>query len=253
MAQTIYEASPNALIPQPERTVATFPSGLVRVDRKYICRTTAAATHRATLAVGNAPPDGQSEPATDGVYIYPDAQETQRGDGFTEFSVSAYGRTRTGLQQIYMETAFIDQDFTTSPIMRIGVYKVNGTAITETVGGLSIEDIDIDESVYTPISIFLYASPSDFLLSITQTNIVSHDMQTRRPVVIGSGPQFIRSTRRTRRYFTAQMTTDGTTVSQTVGFWLDDPQLNIVNVVNFGTWNEVRISTIHLIAPFILV
>ena len=94
MAAIIYEKTPGALTPTGDRTVSTFPSGLVRVDQTFVCKTTAAAYHRADLAVGNDFPNG-TYPAMDGLKIFPDAQEVQRTDGFTEFKVSGYGRTNT--------------------------------------------------------------------------------------------------------------------------------------------------------------
>jgi len=49
MAAIIYEKNTNGLIATGQRTVATFDSGLVRVDRKYVCRSSAASIHSATL------------------------------------------------------------------------------------------------------------------------------------------------------------------------------------------------------------
>jgi hypothetical protein len=94
MPAIIYEKTPGALIPTGDRTVSTFPSGLVRVDQTFVCKTTAAENHRADLAVGNDFPNG-IYPTMDGLKIFPDAQEVQRTDGFTEFKVSGYGRTNT--------------------------------------------------------------------------------------------------------------------------------------------------------------
>jgi hypothetical protein len=91
---TSLEAS-NGLIPQPGRAVNTFPSGLVRVDQTYLGLTANAATHRAILAVGNDMPDGDTAPCIDGLKIFPEVQERRREDGFTEYIVSAYGRTKT--------------------------------------------------------------------------------------------------------------------------------------------------------------
>ena len=94
MPAIIYQRTPGELFATGERTVSIFPSGLVRVDQTFICPETAAATHRASLAVGSNMPGG-SQPAIDGLYIYPAPQEKTRSDGFTEFTVSAYGRTNT--------------------------------------------------------------------------------------------------------------------------------------------------------------
>jgi hypothetical protein len=98
MSATIYEKESNGLYSTGQRSVSTFPSGLVRVDQTLVCRNTAAASHRSSLAVGTAMPGG-SYPAIDGLKIFPEPQEKQRGDGFTEFIVSAYGRvSMTGIE-----------------------------------------------------------------------------------------------------------------------------------------------------------
>ena len=81
------------LVMAPGRSVQTFPSGLVRVERRYLCRRTDAIRFRSDLAVGNALPGDGGAPAFDGLYIFPEAQEQAREDGFTEFQVTAYGRS----------------------------------------------------------------------------------------------------------------------------------------------------------------
>ena len=100
---TIYEKTPGALIATPGRTVATFPTGLLRVDQTYICATASAATHRARLVVGGAMPDGNNVPSSEALSISPAPQEVERGDGFTEFKVSAYGRTAGILPAVVMK------------------------------------------------------------------------------------------------------------------------------------------------------
>lgn len=100
MSYTIFTSNPAALIAQPGRAVNTFPSGLVRVDQTYLGLTSQAAAHRATLAVGNDMPDGDSSPCLDGLKIFPEVQERRREDGFTEYIVSAYGRLNTSGQML---------------------------------------------------------------------------------------------------------------------------------------------------------
>jgi hypothetical protein len=94
MSYTLYKST-SGLIAQPGRSVSTFPSGLVRVDQTYLGLTANAATNRATLAVGNDMPDGDTAPCIDGLKIFPEAQERRREDGFTEYIVSAYGRANS--------------------------------------------------------------------------------------------------------------------------------------------------------------
>ena len=118
MSYTIFIANPTALIPQPGRAVNTFPSGLVRVDQTYLGLTSQATTHRATLAVGNDMPDGDSSPCIDGLKIFPEVQERRREDGFTEFIVSAYGRVNTTGSVVFNWEVFTLSAFNTT-----GIYK----------------------------------------------------------------------------------------------------------------------------------
>jgi hypothetical protein len=99
MATIIYEQTPGALIPTGDRVISTFPSGLVRVDQSFSCKTSSATTHRNALAVGNNFPNG-NYPAIDGLNIFPEPQEKIGSDGFTEFLVSAYGRTTTDVNDV---------------------------------------------------------------------------------------------------------------------------------------------------------
>jgi hypothetical protein len=85
----------NGIIALPGRSISTFPSGLVRVDRTYAVRADRASAVRREFAAGNLLPFDDGTPAIDGLYIFPEPQETRRDDGFVEFRVSAYGRTST--------------------------------------------------------------------------------------------------------------------------------------------------------------
>jgi hypothetical protein len=97
MSYTLFNSTSAAtdLIAQPGRAVNTFPSGLLRVDQVYLGLTANAATHRAILAVGNDMPDGDTSPCIDGLKIFPEVQERRREDGWTEYIVSAYGRSKS--------------------------------------------------------------------------------------------------------------------------------------------------------------
>jgi hypothetical protein len=88
------------LITLPTRSVQTYPSGLVRVERVYACRKNQAATFRKTVDVGLPLPNDDGSPAIDGLFIFPNAIEVLREDGFIEFRVTAYGRTNLTGQRI---------------------------------------------------------------------------------------------------------------------------------------------------------
>jgi hypothetical protein len=135
---TIYQKTPGALIPQGGRTVATFPSGLCRVDQTFICPTSNESTHRAALAVGNDFP-GDDAPSVVGLKIFPDVQEVRGADGFTEFRVSGYGRTgeegrNVQLLPLYFDARFIELD---------GTWYAQSELTEEESVGTTIRDLDI--------------------------------------------------------------------------------------------------------------
>jgi hypothetical protein len=100
MAQIIYQKDSTALIPQGNRTVSTFPSGLVKVDQSFIGRTSLESSHRHQFAIGNSFIT-ENDPSIDGLSIFPSIQEKRMPNGFTEYIVTAYGRTNmTGISYI---------------------------------------------------------------------------------------------------------------------------------------------------------
>ena len=151
---TIFIANPTALIAQPGRAVNTFPSGLVRVDQVYLGLTSQAATHRATLAVGNDMPDGDSSPCIDGLKIFPEVQERRREDGFTEFIVSAYGRSKA-TATIAREVKQLSEpaDF----YLRDMLIK-RGTATAKIVSATipTFDSLNFPADTFDPISAFLF-------------------------------------------------------------------------------------------------
>lgn len=84
------------------KNVKTFPSGLVLVSQQYAVPKGLEANYAARFAVGNLLQI--SSPAVDGLYIFPEPEWRDSGDGFTRITVSAYGRS--GLQP-KIETSFI--------------------------------------------------------------------------------------------------------------------------------------------------
>jgi hypothetical protein len=97
MAYTYHGTS--ELIALPNRVVQTYPSGLVRVEQSFVCRNANVETYRNQLKAGAKMPNDDA-PAIDGLYIFPDAAEVARDDGFSEFRVTAYGRTNKTGQRI---------------------------------------------------------------------------------------------------------------------------------------------------------
>jgi hypothetical protein len=110
------------LIALPNRTVQTFPSGLVRVERSFVCRKDRVARFRNTIKVNEPMPFDDGAPAIDGLYIFPEPQELVRDDGFVEFRVTAYGRT--GL------VPFVERGSSLGTITVTSVREVNDSDVT---------------------------------------------------------------------------------------------------------------------------
>jgi hypothetical protein len=91
MPRIIYTSFYSGLVQQGDRSVTTFPSGLLKVEQTFIGLTSNESTDRLTLQIGDPFPLDDS-PSIDGVFIFPATQETRDSSGFTTYKVSGYGR-----------------------------------------------------------------------------------------------------------------------------------------------------------------
>ena len=167
MPQIIYEKNAGELIPQGGRSVSTFPSGLVRVDQTFICSTPNIATHRASLKVKEDFPGG-SEPAIDGLYIYPEVQENRRGDGFSELIASGYGRTANTLQNIRKQVftgTLQRRSVSGSTTLFYSQNIINGFIAIKDGDSLSVEDLGLDDQLLVPFN--LVNTDDDYEIVIT--------------------------------------------------------------------------------------
>lgn len=152
----IHEQTANSLYKQAERTASTFPSGLLRVDQKYICNTAAAATHRVSLAVGNSLPDDDDAPAIDGLFIFPHCQESRQAGGFTEFLASAYGRTTTEPSN-FINSEIVVQAPAQPTFNAASTYKLRNFTceiVGLTADGLSLDSLNLDPEATEPYDFF---------------------------------------------------------------------------------------------------
>lgn len=190
--QTIYEQTAGSLIPQPDRSVATFDSGLIRVDQDFVCTTSSADTHRATLSVGSSFP-GNTSPAIDGLVIFPSPQESRAGDGFTTFMVSGFGRytdtlisqrrgsTSTTILSSYVEdVAGVPITTDTREFAIVTTNNLVGKIAIIEQDGLTFQQLNLDPAFGDPISV-IPVNPTDVIAEIsrssTAVNAVSWDGQ----------------------------------------------------------------------------
>jgi hypothetical protein len=182
---TIYEQTAGSLIPQPDRSVATFDSGLIRVDQEFVCTTATAETNRSTLAVGNEFP-GDTSPAIDGLFIFPAAQESRTGDGLTTFRLSGYGRStdqlisqRRGTTTTTITSSYVEDSGgvpTTTDTRNFAIISTNSLvgkiAILE-ADGLTYEQLNLDPSFSEPLAV-TPIDPGDVIEEISRSSITEN-------------------------------------------------------------------------------
>lgn len=172
MPNIIYQKNPGQLIPQGDRTISTFPSGLIRVDQTFVCDANSAASYRTSLFTGSDMP-GDSPEVFDGLYVFPAPQERNRSDGFVEFIVSAFGRKDDSVNVtesiIPDNTSAFENGFTTHrkiitlkyvtrnfdlnikyPTTRSFAYKLSTTSPDQEIALLSNDDNLISQTVTIP-------------------------------------------------------------------------------------------------------
>jgi hypothetical protein len=269
MPAIIYQKTPGGLFATGERTVSTFPSGLVRVDQTFICPTSDAATHRAALAVGNDMP-GDSAPAIDGLKIFPEPQEKKRDNGFTEFIVSAYGRVSTNstINESIKSTSWRGNIYTRKTIDLIYVIQGSENLIRYPEISPSWLVLDIDWNVSfdlktngdtllnQTISLTDYFRPT-FVFSFVGTGTVtlSGSGVSSTTTITGIGPDTVKTQTVDRsgasgivieiavsgdvRLATLKRaTTQPPAIEFSRGYWLAAG----TQITNFGTFKEVSVS-----------
>ena len=239
MPQIIYEKNAGELIPQGGRSVSTFPSGLVRVDQTFICSTPNVATHRANLKVGNDFP-GSSEPAIDGLYIYPEVQENRRGDGFSELIASGYGRTADTLQnirkQVFTESLIktfaedVGGNLLNLTFLLYSRNIINGFIAIKDGDSLSVEDLGLDDQLFVPFN--LVNTDDNYEIVITSIDFNYKSLN----YIDWNGDLRTRYLSKMNFYNTRW----GSGISYDLG-WAS-PVIKVINNQNFGLFKELEIS-----------
>jgi hypothetical protein len=241
MPNIIYQKTPGQLIAQGDRTVSTFPSGLIRVDQSFICATADAASQRALLQVESNFPGG-NEPAIDGIYVYPEIQEKRQSDGFTEFIVSGYGRTQITLQNeqkrinTIQTVAFIPFAIPGS-ISTKGIYisnnVVSGYVVIEKNEGLDVDGLGFATDYFNRYNIISY-------ISDVQTKIISSETRPYGFYVDWNGDLKNKSLSRIGMQFS---NTSGEFVDSDVYYYqYTNPIITVINRNNCGKFIELEIE-----------
>lgn len=245
MAIIIHEKTPGALISSAERTVATFESGLCRVDQVYTCTNDSAATHRASLTVGSTMPDGNSTPTIDGLYLFPSPQEINRQDGFTDFVVSAYGRTSKSPRNVVLNQTRVKVTNT-----NYGIFGVTGEICLRKNETLTLEMLEIDDLLYYPFDYRLDSFPDAFMLSIVELEgSRTKEISSSSTALLNQSDYAAKIVVYSEiRFFIIQMTYDGVTVADVLGtplvvtIKIKSPTISITSTRSFGEFQELSFA-----------
>ena len=205
------------------KNIQSFASGLFRVDQEYMVPTATAFTDGAAFVRGAVLTDTTS-PAVDGLYIYPDPQWSDGGEGFSTIAVSAYGRTQTTVQDLTQE-----QEAATTGAYQYNVWKLSGSICLLSGESLSLVDLGLDEALFAPFDFFSDVYPGEYSLAITETGAsfqIGYD---------GTGG--------TTRTYSIEMTADGETVTRTITLRIRDPSVVITSIRPFGQFVEYEFET----------
>jgi len=214
---TIYEKNEAGLVQTGDRSISAFPSGLIRIDQLFQGKTGEELTHRQILGYGLIMPGQTDSPAFDGIYIFPEVQESKDGTGFTKYQCSGYGRTTSNFREI-------SRNQITIPIPQNGVsvivYNIIGTIVKRRTEVLIIDDLNLDDSLLNPIFVSYLNFPLVEFQSVNEINAT-----TRNPIV---------------RQYQAFFNTENPELTS-VTFYLQDPSVTITAQRNFGEFTEYEI------------
>jgi hypothetical protein len=205
------------IIELPGRSVQTYPSGLVRVERSFMCRKGHVARYRNVFRVNEPMPFDNGAPAIDGLFIFPEPQEQVRDDGFVEFRVTAYGRTNI-FSQIAIEKSIIKSVYL---FIRAAQFNIIGQTLTR----------DSFNEIYTLRGVLASSeSPIAILTPPNIGNLLVVPARTTEPLVAGivNFPE-------------DKITVNGVSLTRvettTLGLLLEN-----MNSTNFGQWSEYAVT-----------
>ena len=220
--RTIYEKTTGSLIKTADRSITSFPSGLIRVDQVYVGKSDEESTHRAALSYGAAMPNQNDTPAIDGLHIFPEVQESRDGSGLTKYQCSGYGRTTEDYRELTRtrnsfllptDIAILKLQIVTDSLQGI-IVKRNGEVIEE-------GEIVFSDEFLKLRSVSYYSHPLIKNISVSEISV-----SETFPIVRG--------------YLARFDTTDPTLEEQF--FYVADPFVSITAKRNFGEFVEYEFN-----------
>lgn len=192
-------------------------------------------------------PDGNTSPCIDGVFISPIPGEVDRGDGFTEFRVSGYGRSKSKPSDVIIT----EKELSTSEQANFAgyvdymVFEASGTAIV----------IDDDEFSYQDLGL-----PVDFLAPFNMKYLGDGEGWSFKKMELGNAQSALQyedltgqlpdGRTVTTRVYRGAVPSRGYNVTfekagspdKVINVPIQDPVLKIISRSPFGKYSEVTFS-----------
>ena len=233
----IYEKDIGSLIAQPDRSVATFDSGLIRVDQEFVCTTATADANRTTLAVGATFPSDTS-PAIDGLVIFPSPQESRTGDGLTKFMVSGYGRLTDQLvsQRRSTTSTVIKTSGTAVDFAIITANSLVGKIAIIEADGLTYAQLNLDPEFGEPLAV-IPVDPDMVIEEISRSSVTQNAVSWDGQI------------------YTNVVTTVGIAYLSSVGYYsYSTPVIGIDFSTSYGNFTELGINvSVPIGNPFVII
>jgi len=220
--RTIYEKTTGSLIKTADRSITSFPSGLIRVDQVYVGKSDEESTHRAALSYGGAMPNQNDTPAIDGLYIFPEVQESRDGSGLTKYQCSGYGRTTDEYREMTRSrNSFLLPTNAANVTLQIVTDSLQGIIVKRNGEVIEEGEIVFSDEFLSLRSVTYYQYPLIKNISVSEIS-VSEDF----PIVRG--------------YLARFDTTDPALEEQI--FYVADPFVTITAQRNFGEFVEYEFN-----------
>jgi len=236
------------------KTVTTFPSGILRVNQEYIVPTSEARNFYDMFKSGTEL-TGLDSPAIDGLFVFPEPQYRDNGNGLTSVLVSAYGRSALTssdlvLVDTQMSLPFILFDDSTpgefiSLSLSFSVWNLTGTVSTRAGSPISASGLEIDKNLAKPINFRLDGEEAFRFPNVSAREVFS---QGRDPLEIDSGDLIA-----IRTFPTGVTTYEISFDEYTLLMDLSDYGINYISSSQFGAIVEANINTYRSIIPRIYV
>ena len=208
---------------------ATDPSGTYTPSGDAVGSFTVSAnSNRSTLAVGKSMPDANASPSIDGLSIFPTVQENRRGDGFTEFKVSAYGRVANTLQTITQTPVTV----TFKDVLTYKLWSIAGSIAILSGTVMEYDDLALDPTLLDPFD-FVSIAPS---LSVLSADIIEEHAKgdvTSAGIVV----------QRAYKIWEVILTADGTSTHSQYSVVIFYPSIAVKSYRHFGAFVEVDVET----------